>query len=92
MESWEAVNQICLEGGEKWGHWQYIIYYSKDISLSADVRRIRIQMQMGDASSHNKLLSDKTSHQQKEKLHNWGLSPEWKLWCVISKVNVCSFS
>lgn len=78
MESWEALNQICLEGGEKWGHWQYIIYYSKDISLSTDVRRIGIQMQMGDVSSHNKLLlSDKTSHQQKEKLYNWGLSPEW---------------
>lgn len=92
MERWEALNQNCLEGGEKWGHWQYIIYYSQDISLSADVRRIRIQMQMGDVSSHNKLLSDKASHQQKEKLHNWRLSPEWKLWHVISKVNVYSFS
>lgn len=44
MERWEAPDQICLEGGEKWGHWQYIIYYSKDISPSADVKRIRIQI------------------------------------------------
>lgn len=46
---------------------------------------------MGDVSSYNKLLSDKTSQQQKQKPRDWGIVSGVETPVVLSKVNVYSF-